>query len=105
MLQELVPVAVEGTRNAIDAAADEGVRRVVFTSSYGAVHMDPNRSPDAASTRPAGATTNSASRQTYYLSLHLICLSSIVSVADRSYSSVPASKLKTTRRTCTAAPR
>ena len=24
-----------------------GVRRVVFTSSYGAVHMNPNRSPDA----------------------------------------------------------
>ncbi|KAG0535410.1 hypothetical protein BDA96_04G364200 [Sorghum bicolor] len=44
---ELVPVAVEGTRNVITAAADEGVRRVVFTSSYGAVHMDPNRSPDA----------------------------------------------------------
>ncbi|KAK8463477.1 hypothetical protein SEVIR_1G367500v4 [Setaria viridis] len=44
---ELVPVAVEGTRNVISAAADEGVRRVVFTSSYGAVHMDPNRSPDA----------------------------------------------------------
>jgi nucleoside-diphosphate-sugar epimerase len=40
-------VAVEGTRNVINAAADEGVRRVVFTSSYGAVHMDPNRSPDA----------------------------------------------------------
>jgi len=47
MLQELVTVAVDGTRNAINAAADEGVRRVVFTSSYGAVHMDPNRSPDA----------------------------------------------------------
>jgi nucleoside-diphosphate-sugar epimerase len=46
-LQELVPVAVEGTRNVINAAADEGARRVVFTSSYGAVHMDPNRSPDA----------------------------------------------------------
>jgi hypothetical protein len=46
-LQELVPVAVEGTRNVINAAADEGVRRAVFTSSYGAVHMDPNRSPDA----------------------------------------------------------
>jgi cinnamoyl-CoA reductase len=46
-LQELVPVAVEGTRNVISAAADAGVRRVVFTSSYGAVHMDPNRSPDA----------------------------------------------------------
>ncbi|KAM0897009.1 hypothetical protein ACQ4PT_022803 [Festuca glaucescens] len=39
-------VAVEGTRNAINAAADMGVRRMVFTSSYGAVHMDPNRSPD-----------------------------------------------------------
>ncbi|AQK55507.1 Cinnamoyl-CoA reductase 1 [Zea mays] len=45
--QELVPVAVEGTRNVINAAADEGARRVVFTSSYGAVHMDPSRSPDA----------------------------------------------------------
>ncbi|XP_071678649.1 cinnamoyl-CoA reductase 1-like [Lolium perenne] len=44
---ELVRAAVEGTRNAINAAADAGVvRRVVFTSSYGAVHMDPNRSPD-----------------------------------------------------------
>jgi cinnamoyl-CoA reductase len=42
-----VPVAVEGTRNVISAAADAGVRRIVFTSSYGAVHMDPNRSPDA----------------------------------------------------------
>jgi hypothetical protein len=30
-LQELVPVAVEGTRNVINAAAGEGVRRVVFT--------------------------------------------------------------------------
>ncbi|KAM0878900.1 hypothetical protein ACQ4PT_034599 [Festuca glaucescens] len=46
---DLVPVAVEGTRNVISAAADAGVRRVVFTSSYGAVHMDPNRSPDEAS--------------------------------------------------------
>ena len=46
-LQELVPAAVDGTRNVITAAAGEGVRRVVFTSSYGAVRMDPNRSPDA----------------------------------------------------------
>jgi cinnamoyl-CoA reductase len=46
-LQELVPVAVEGTRNVISAAADAGARRIVFTSSYGAVHMDPNRRPDA----------------------------------------------------------
>uniref|UniRef100_A0A0E0NMN1 NAD-dependent epimerase/dehydratase domain-containing protein n=1 Tax=Oryza rufipogon TaxID=4529 RepID=A0A0E0NMN1_ORYRU len=44
---DLVPVAVEGTRNVINAAADMGVRRVVFTSSYGAVHMNPSRSPDA----------------------------------------------------------
>ncbi|KAG8060692.1 hypothetical protein GUJ93_ZPchr0002g23672 [Zizania palustris] len=43
---DLVPVAVEGTRNVMNAAADMGVRRVVFTSSYGAVHMNPNRSPD-----------------------------------------------------------
>ncbi|XP_047078379.1 cinnamoyl-CoA reductase 1-like [Lolium rigidum] len=43
---ELMLAAVEGTRNVMNAAADMGVRRVVFTSSYGAVHMDPNRSPD-----------------------------------------------------------
>ncbi|KAL6598786.1 hypothetical protein ACP70R_046046 [Stipagrostis hirtigluma subsp. patula] len=43
---DLVPTAIEGTRNVINAAADMGVRRVVFTSSYGAVHMNPNRSPD-----------------------------------------------------------
>ncbi|XP_037445356.1 cinnamoyl-CoA reductase 1-like [Triticum dicoccoides] len=47
VFHDLVPVAVEGTRNVIRAAADVGVRRVVFTSSYGAVHMDPNRRPDA----------------------------------------------------------
>ncbi|KAF7081258.1 hypothetical protein CFC21_085221 [Triticum aestivum] len=46
-IPDLVPVAVEGTRNVIRAAADVGVRRVVFTSSYGAVHMDPNHRPDA----------------------------------------------------------
>ncbi|KAL6854559.1 hypothetical protein ACP4OV_019121 [Aristida adscensionis] len=43
---KLVPVAVEGTKNVINAAADMGIKRVVFTSSYGAVHMDPNRRPD-----------------------------------------------------------
>jgi hypothetical protein len=45
-MQQVVSAAVEGTKNAINAAADVGVKRVVFTSSYGAVHMDPNRSPD-----------------------------------------------------------
>ena len=40
--------AVTGTRYIIDAAAEAGtVRRVVLTSSIGAVAMDPNRSPDA----------------------------------------------------------
>lgn len=41
-----MPVAVEGTKNVLNAAADMGVQRVVFTSSYGAIHMNPNRSPD-----------------------------------------------------------
>jgi cinnamoyl-CoA reductase len=45
-LQELLPVAFEGTKNVINAAAEVGVRRVVYTSSYGAVHLNPNRSPD-----------------------------------------------------------
>lgn len=35
-----------GTKNVIMAAAEAKVRRVVFTSSIGAVYMDPNRSPD-----------------------------------------------------------
>ncbi|KAF8694541.1 hypothetical protein HU200_038164 [Digitaria exilis] len=43
---EFMPVAVDGTRNVMSAAAAEGVRRVVVTSSYGAAHMDPNRSPN-----------------------------------------------------------
>ncbi|KAF7091953.1 hypothetical protein CFC21_094497 [Triticum aestivum] len=59
---ELVPEAVEGTRNVINAAADAGVRRVVFTSSYGAVHMDPNRSPDTVVT-----TTTTANKPAYNL--------------------------------------
>ncbi|KAJ0966967.1 hypothetical protein J5N97_023884 [Dioscorea zingiberensis] len=42
-----IKVAVEGTKNVMNAAADVGVRRVVFTSSIGAVHMNPYRSPDA----------------------------------------------------------
>lgn len=43
---KVVSAAVDGTKNVINAAADVGVKRVVFTSSYGALHMDPNRSPD-----------------------------------------------------------
>ncbi|MBA0565245.1 hypothetical protein Golob_010133, partial [Gossypium lobatum] len=42
----MVEPAVIGTKNVIMAAAEAKVRRVVFTSSIGAVYMDPNRSPD-----------------------------------------------------------
>ncbi|KAJ7951978.1 Cinnamoyl-CoA reductase [Quillaja saponaria] len=45
--EEMVEPAVNGTKNVIIAAAEANVRRVVFTSSIGAVYMDPNRSPDA----------------------------------------------------------
>ncbi|KAI3919136.1 hypothetical protein MKW98_016689 [Papaver atlanticum] len=44
--EQMVEPAVNGTTNVIKAAAESGVRRVVFTSSIGAVYMDPNRSPD-----------------------------------------------------------
>eukprot|EP01018_Ginkgo_biloba_P006957 Gb_38601 [translate_table: standard] len=44
---QMVEPAVNGTRNVLDACAEAGVRRVVFTSSIGAVYMDPNRNYDA----------------------------------------------------------
>ncbi|XP_054785385.1 cinnamoyl-CoA reductase 1 [Prosopis cineraria] len=44
--EEMVEPAVNGTKNVIIAAAEANVRRVVFTSSIGAVYMDPNRSID-----------------------------------------------------------
>ncbi|KAH9715796.1 Cinnamoyl-CoA reductase 1 [Citrus sinensis] len=44
--EQMVEPAVIGTKNVIVAAAEAKVRRVVFTSSIGAVYMDPNRSPD-----------------------------------------------------------
>jgi cinnamoyl-CoA reductase len=48
MQEEMVEPAVRGTRYVIDAAAEAGtVRRVVLTSSIGAVAMDPRREPDA----------------------------------------------------------
>ncbi|KAB5564909.1 hypothetical protein DKX38_004963 [Salix brachista] len=45
--EQMVEPAVNGTKNVIIAASETKVRRVVFTSSIGAVYMDPNKSPDA----------------------------------------------------------
>ncbi|KAH0982881.1 hypothetical protein GBA52_010058 [Prunus armeniaca] len=44
--EQMVEPAVNGTKNVIVAAAEAKVRRVVFTSSIGAVYMDPTRGPD-----------------------------------------------------------
>ncbi|PHU15306.1 Cinnamoyl-CoA reductase 1 [Capsicum chinense] len=44
--EQMVEPAVIGTKNVITAAAEAEVRRVVFTSSIGAVYMDPNRDPE-----------------------------------------------------------
>ncbi|KAL8138599.1 hypothetical protein V2J09_004600 [Rumex salicifolius] len=44
--EQMVEPAVNGTKNVIKAAAAANVRRVVFTSSIGAVYMDPNRNSD-----------------------------------------------------------
>ncbi|XP_058073606.1 cinnamoyl-CoA reductase 1-like isoform X2 [Magnolia sinica] len=38
--------SVTGTKNVINASAEAGVGRVVYTSTIGAVYMDPNRSAD-----------------------------------------------------------
>lgn len=44
--EQMVEPAVIGTKNVITAAAEANVRRVVFTSSIGAVYMDPSRDPE-----------------------------------------------------------
>ncbi|KAJ6341211.1 hypothetical protein OIU77_022519 [Salix suchowensis] len=43
---QMMEPAVTGTKNVMTAAAEAKVRRVVLTSSIGAVYMDPKRSPD-----------------------------------------------------------
>ncbi|CAO2175839.1 unnamed protein product [Urochloa humidicola] len=46
--EKMIEPAVNGTKNVINAAADVGsIRRVVFTSSIGAVYMDPRHGPGA----------------------------------------------------------
>ncbi|THG07988.1 hypothetical protein TEA_020059 [Camellia sinensis var. sinensis] len=44
--EEMVEPAVNETKNVIIAAAKAKVRRMVFTSSIGAVTIDPNRGPE-----------------------------------------------------------
>nr|DAD45223.1 TPA_asm: hypothetical protein HUJ06_003453 [Nelumbo nucifera] len=44
--EKVLAPAVAGTKNVMHAAAEAGVRRIIFTSTIGAVHMNPNRGPD-----------------------------------------------------------
>uniref|UniRef100_A0A0D9XB86 cinnamoyl-CoA reductase n=1 Tax=Leersia perrieri TaxID=77586 RepID=A0A0D9XB86_9ORYZ len=44
--EKMIEPAIRGTRNVITAAADTGIKRVVFTSSIGAVYMNPYRDPN-----------------------------------------------------------
>ncbi|GLJ35068.1 hypothetical protein SUGI_0705600 [Cryptomeria japonica] len=46
LLQMLEPV-VNGTKNVLDAVVDVGACHLVFTSSIGAVYMDPKRDYDS----------------------------------------------------------
>lgn len=45
-MKDMVEGAPKGTQSVIIAAAEAKCRRVVYTSSIGAVYMDPNRHPD-----------------------------------------------------------
>ncbi|KAL6600377.1 hypothetical protein ACP70R_022511 [Stipagrostis hirtigluma subsp. patula] len=44
--EKIIEPTILGTRHAITAAADAGVKRVVFTSSIGTVYMNPYRDPN-----------------------------------------------------------
>jgi cinnamoyl-CoA reductase len=46
MQEKMIKPAIRGTRYVITAAADAGVKRVVFTSSIGTVYMNPYRDPN-----------------------------------------------------------
>lgn len=45
MQEMMIEPAIRGTRYVMAAAADAGVKRVVFTSSIGTVYMNPYRDP------------------------------------------------------------
>ena len=45
MQEQVIEPAVKGTRNVMEACEETGVNRVVFTSSIGAIYMDPHRDP------------------------------------------------------------
>ncbi|KAF0915032.1 hypothetical protein E2562_033160 [Oryza meyeriana var. granulata] len=44
--EKMIEPAIKGTRYVITAAADTGIKRVVFTSSIGTVYMSPYRDPN-----------------------------------------------------------
>ncbi|GJN29294.1 hypothetical protein PR202_gb17509 [Eleusine coracana subsp. coracana] len=44
-MEKMIEPAIRGTQYVITAAADAGVKRVVFTSSIGTVYMNPYRDP------------------------------------------------------------
>lgn len=69
----MVEPAVNGTENVINAAAEAKVRRVVFTSSIGAVAMDPKRSPDAVVDESCWSDLEfcKATKVTFYKSLRM----------------------------------
>ncbi|XP_048549607.1 cinnamoyl-CoA reductase 1-like, partial [Triticum urartu] len=43
--EKMIEPAIRGTKYVITAAADMGIKRVVFTSTIGTVYMNPNRDP------------------------------------------------------------
>ena len=74
----MVEPAVNGTKYVIMAAAEAKVRRVVFTSSIGAVYMDPNRDPEKVVDESCWSDLEFCkSTKVCLLSRHLLCQSII----------------------------